>query len=196
MSQDLVLLIHGIFRQSVVFDKMATHLRDLGYSVYAPDLFHQGGKLGLEDVAQQVADYVDRTFGSGQRFDLLGLSMGGLVSRYYLQRLGGIDRVKRLITVSSPHQGTWMAYGFPRKTSLQMRPGSRFIEDLNRDLEELNQIEVTSIWTPWDLMIVPAKSSQLPIGNEVRVSVFSHAMMVRDDRSIQAVAAALSRSRR
>lgn len=189
--QNSVLLIHGIFRQSRVFQKMAVYLTDLGYCVYAPDLFHQGGKLGLEAIAQQVADYVDLTFATEQSLNLVGLSMGGLVSRYYLQRLGGLDRVQRLITISSPHQGTWMAYGFPRKTALQMRPGSRFLEDLNRDLERLDKIEVTSIWTPWDFIIVPPTNSRLPVGKNVQLSVVAHAMMVRDDRSIRAVAQAL-----
>ena len=194
--KNLVLLIHGIFRQSGVFRKMATHLTDLGYWVHTPDLFHRSGTLGLDQVAEQVADYVDRTFAPEQSFNLVGLSMGGLVSRYYLQRLGGIDRVERFITISSPHQGTWMAYGFPRTTGLQMRPGSRLIEDLNRDIERLDCIDVTSIWTPWDFIIVPASNSQIAIGNEVRVSVFAHAMMARDDRSIQAVVEALSRPSR
>lgn len=188
-----VLLVHGIFRQSVVFRQMASYLTHLGYSVYAPDLFHQAGRLGLENLAEQVLDYVDRTFSPEQSLNVVGLSMGGLVSRYYVQRLGGIDRVQRLITISSPHYGTWMAYGFPRKTALQMRPGGRFLEDLNRDLERLNQIDVTSIWTPWDFIIVPAKNSQLPIGSEVRLPVFAHAMMASDDRSIRAVAEALAR---
>lgn len=74
-----------------------------------------------------------------------------------------------------------------------MRPGRRFLEDLNRDIERLNQIDVTSIWTLWDFMIVPAKNSQLPIGSEVRLSVLTHAMRVRDDRSIREVAKAIDR---
>jgi triacylglycerol lipase len=188
-----ILLIHGILLQSIVFYKIANYLTDLGYSVYAPDLFHRSGKLGLKDIAEQVYDYVDRTFAPGQSFNLVGFSMGGLVSRYYLQRLGGIDRVERLITISSPHQGTWMAYGFPRPTALQMRPGSQFLEDLNRDIEMLARIDVTSIWTPLDFLIVPAISSQIPIGHEVRLSVFFHARMVRDDRILRSVAEALSR---
>jgi triacylglycerol lipase len=186
-----ILLIHGIFRQSSVFCKLKNHLTELGYTVYSPDLLHRYGALGLLEVAQQVADYVERKFAPEESFDLVGLSMGGLVSRYYVQRLGGIDRIENFVTVSSPHRGTWMAYTFPRTTGLQMRPGSQFLNDLNSDLQMLERIKFTSIWTPLDFVIVPPTSSQMPLGNNVKLSVFLHAMMVRDDRSIQAICDAL-----
>jgi len=106
--------------------------------------------------------------------------------------LGGMERVQRLITIASPHQGTKMAYLSPRPGCVQMRPGSKFLEDLNQDATMLERLNFTSIWTPWDYIIVPASSSQMPVGREVKVPVFAHAMMVRDLRSLQAVASALS----
>ncbi len=39
-------------------------------------------------------------------FDLVGHSMGGLVSRYYIENLLGYDHVRRLITIDTPHWGS------------------------------------------------------------------------------------------
>ena len=191
-SYNPVLLIHGIFRKSGIFNKMSGHLTQLGWSVYSLDLAPNWGNTTLEQLAQQLADYIDTNFDPEQPLDLVGLSMGGLVARYYLQRLGGINRVQRFIAISSPHSGTWTAYTLWGKGCVQMRPGSVFLEDLNRDANLLKKLNFTSIWTPWDFIIVPASSSQISAAKDVKLSVFAHAMMARNYRSLTAVAEALS----
>ncbi|AFZ60905.1 triacylglycerol lipase [Anabaena cylindrica FACHB-243] len=187
-----VLLVHGINDTGAVFNKMAFYLRQRGWSVYTLDLLPNNGSEVLDKLAQQVADYVAATFAPEQPFDLLGFSMGGIVSRYYIQRLGGIDRVKRFITISSPHRGTMMAYASWLPGCVQMRPASSLLQNLNSDVEMLKQLNFTSIWTPYDLMIVPAKSSQISLGNEVILPVAFHPWMLTDNRTLAIVAEALT----
>ena len=187
-----VLLVHGINDTGVIFEKMAPYLTQLGWSVYDLDLIPCNGDLGLDQLGQQVANYVAATFGPEQPFDLIGFSMGGIVSRYYVQRLGGIDRVQRFITLASPHHGTWVAYLSERPGCLQMRPDSPFLQQLNQDTVMLERLNFTSIWTPYDLMIVPANSSQMEVGKDVQVQVLNHAWMLTDPSSLKVVAAALS----
>ena len=187
-----VLLVHGIMRTSSVFRKMSAYLTSHGWSVYTLNLKPHNATIGLDELALQVADYVDQTFGLEQPIDLVGLSMGGLVTRYYVQRLGGIERVQRFITISAPNQGTRMAYLSTRPGCVQMRPGSAFLKNLNQDYSMLEHLNFTSLWTPWDFVIVPAQSSQMPVGQEVKIPVLAHYSMVRDNRIIQAVASALS----
>ncbi|CEJ48028.1 lipase family alpha/beta hydrolase [Umezakia ovalisporum] len=189
-----VLLIHGIEDTGAVFNKMGSYLRQSGWCVYTLDLVPNNGSVGLDILAQQVADYVVNTFGAEEPMDLVGFSMGGIVGRYYVQRLGGINRVQRFITISSPHHGTMIAYGSQRYGCLQMRPNSPFIQDLNADAVMLGQINFTSIWTPYDLMIVPANSSQMPMGKEVVLPVALHPWMLTDGRICAAVASALADS--
>ncbi|MEH1814834.1 MAG: triacylglycerol lipase [Nostoc sp.] len=188
-----VLLIHGIDDTRAVFQKMAVHLVLQGWSVHSLNLVPNNGDVGLDELAKQVADYVTATFAPEQRLDLVGFSMGGIVSRYYVQRLGGINRVQRFITISSPHYGTVVAYGSSRPGCLQMRPDSIFLKNLNSDAVMLGQIDFTSIWTPYDLMIVPANSSQMPVGSQVIVPVTLHPWMLTDPRSLAAVTAALAK---
>ena len=187
-----VLLIHGIDDTRAVFQKMAVHLVLQGWSVHSLNLVPNNGDVGLDELAKQVADYVTATFAPEQHLDLVGFSMGGIVSRYYVQRLGGINRVQRFITISSPHNGTVVAYGSRRPGCVQMRPDSIFLKDLNSDAVMLGQLNFTSIWTPYDLMIVPANSSQMSVGSEIIVPVALHPWMLTDPRSLAVVKAALA----
>lgn len=191
-SRHPVLLIHGIDDTVALFDKMAPYLRQRGWEVHSLDLKPNNGKVGLDNLAHQVAAYVDRHFAPDQPIDLVGFSMGGIVSRYYVQRLGGIDRVQRFVTIASPHHGTWTAYFRPNIGGQQMRRDSLFLQRLNHDVGMLDRLNFTSIWTPLDLMIVPAASSRMPVGRDVQVPVSGHAWMVSDPRSLGAVANALS----
>lgn len=91
-------------------------------------------------VLRTIEDEQPHLLGSGESdlteaFDVVAISMGGLVARYMAKpREDGGKRlqIKRLFTISSPHQGATWAY-FPslnRKQTL-MRPGSVFLETLN-----------------------------------------------------------------
>lgn len=187
-----VLLVHGIWRSGATFGRMSRYLRERGFAVHAIDLVPSDGTVGLEALASQIAAYVDAELSPGSALDLVGFSMGGVVSRYYVQRLGGVERVRRLVTVSSPHHGTATAYLTRRPGGVQMRPESPFLAELNGDLAALERVDFTSIWTPLDLMIVPADSSRLPLGREVLVAAPLHGLMLHDPRALRAVAEALS----
>lgn len=182
-----VLLIHGIFDTIRIFDRMSLYLKNLGWDVYSLNLVPNYGILGLDKLAKQVDDYISKTFPPNQPLDLIGFSMGGVISRYYVQRLGGIERVERFITISSPHNGTLTAYALNLAAPIQMRPQSVFLEDLNQDIALLEQINFTSIWTPYDAMILPARSSQMPLGRDIKIDVLLHAWMVSDEKVLTVI---------
>ena len=68
-----------------------------------------------------------------------------------------------------------------------MRPQSVFLEDLNQDIALLEQINFTSIWTPYDAMILPARSSQMPVGRDIKIDVLLHAWMVSDEKVLKVI---------
>ncbi len=189
-----MLLIHGIKDDERKMQRMAEHLRAEGWAAHTMSLVPSWGQLGLDELAAQVRAFVERTFPSGQRFDLVGFSMGGLVSRYYLQRLGGLKRVDRFITISTPHNGSILAWLIPNAGCRQMRPGSGFLRDLASDVARLGQLRFTSIWTPLDLVILPAWSSVLPVGESRQIWCAAHPLMVWEKRCLREVANALAGS--
>ena len=190
--QNPVVLVHGIYDTVSKFKTLQAYLTDHGWSVHALNLTPNDGSAPLEVLAQQVADFVSDRFHPDQAIDLVGFSMGGVVTRYYLQRLGGHQKVKRYISISAPNQGTWLGFSLPLPGVQQMRPGSQFLADLNRDHHQfLATLKVTIIWTPFDLMILPAASSQLGLGKEIVLPVPVHSWMVSDYRTLEVVKEAL-----
>jgi triacylglycerol lipase len=147
--------------------------------------------------AQHLSDFIEANVPHGTRCDLVGFSMGGIVCRYYLQRLGGIARVNRFVAISTPEHGTWWASICPAELLrwpgiAQLRPDSAFLRDLNSDAQVLDRVRLTTIWTPLDLAIVPAVSSRMAVGRETRLCVPLHPLMVWLPSCRRAVAAALT----
>lgn len=198
-----VVLVHGFLNKGSKMKRMAAYLRARGWTVHTPSLTPSNGTLGIEALAGQLADFIEKVIPPTAKFDLVGFSMGGIISRFYIQRLGGFSRVQRLITLAAPHHGTHTAYLTWTTCSHQMRPGSAFLKSLNADLSALSEIAFISIWTPLDLMIIPASSSHLPFAKkgkngkfgtnneELKIWLPAHPLMVTGRASLRAVEAAL-----
>jgi len=185
-----VLLIHGIADSERNMQWLAHYLRREGWEVHTLSLKPRWAQKGLEPLAQQIDVYAREQFGT-RRFDLVGFSMGGLVSRYYVQRLGGLDRVDHLVTLSAPHNGTILANLIPNRGCREMRPNSAFLRDLATDADRLESLKFTSLYTPLDLVIIPQRSSEMPQANNIRMSVMAHPLMIFDRRCMRVVADAL-----
>jgi triacylglycerol lipase len=182
-----ILFVHGIYDSGDAFNKMSRFLRQNGWHTHTFDLKPNNGAVPLNQLAEQIVDYEQKHLPQAHQFTLLGFSMGGVVSRYYLQRLGGMQRVRRFISISTPHHGTLTAYLMNNPGGRQLRPNSEFLVDLNTDIERLNEINHVSIWTPFDLMIVPATSSIVPDGRNIFIPVLLHSLVLRNQRCINMV---------
>jgi triacylglycerol lipase len=194
-TKNPVLLLHGIKDDARKMEPMARHLRAQGWEAHTFSYRPSWGQKGLDELAAQVATEADRLFPRGQKFDLVAFSMGGLVSRYYLQRLGGVERVDRFITLSTPHHGTWLAHLIPNAGCRQMRPGSEFLRELNASADCLARVRFTSLWTPFDTIILPARSSELPGVRCEKMPVLLHPLMVVQPSVLRRVAAVLAEER-
>ena len=105
-----VLLVHGMVDNRSIFTLMCRSLRRCGfgqvrtvnYSVFTSDVRVAAAGLG-RTVEQVCADT------GYERVHLVAHSLGGVVARYYVQRLAGDARVHTLVTLGAPHGGTLAA---------------------------------------------------------------------------------------
>jgi pimeloyl-ACP methyl ester carboxylesterase len=131
-----VLLIHGYLATRGSLHLLEHRLVERGLIVMSYPL----GPVNLGDIrdsagliARKVESIVAQT--GILQLDVVGHSMGGLVALDYLKRLGGRHRVRRLVLLGTPAQGTWSALlGLVTAplglASLQLLPGSQFLRDL------------------------------------------------------------------
>lgn len=182
-----VVLVHGLWNTVNIFWQLRPYLEEQGWTVHVVGLTPNNGDIGIDQQAQQLKAFIECSLAAQQPFYLLGFSMGGLVSRYYLQRLGGLQRVQRFIGVAVPHYGSTLAWFRWNIGGRQMRPGSAFLADLNRDVEQLAACQPLCLWTPYDLLVLPAHHCCLPIGTNKRLPVSSHNGMLWDKRSLAAI---------
>jgi triacylglycerol esterase/lipase EstA (alpha/beta hydrolase family) len=186
-----VLLVHGIWNSGRQFEVMARALERSGVTaIERIDLLPNSGEAPLRELAKQVLARAERlkNDAAAERIDLVGFSMGGLVSRYFIQRLGGSNQVRRFVSISAPHRGTLTAFGLSHAGVRDMRPRSALLRELNEADNIWGSVEVHSLWTPFDLMVVPATSSLL---REARSNqafpVLLHRQMLTDTRVVTRV---------
>jgi triacylglycerol lipase len=174
-----VVLVHGIDDSGSVFGHLESDLRRAGFSVVCVDLQPSDGRAELETSAEQLRKAVDCSLSPGERYSMVAFSMGGLIARHYLQFLGGCDRVDALYTISCPHHGTLCAYLRRGRGVSQIRPGSPFLRALAATQQRLAGISLTSCWTPFDLAIVPARSSFWMLARNKTFPVPLHPWMLK-----------------
>ena len=183
-----IVLVPGWLDNASKMGSLATFLRKEGFAVFVFSPQPSDGSVPIETLASQLAEEIERQFVPGQRVDYVGFSMGGLIGRAYLQWMGGSQRIRRFITISTPHCGALGARLAWQPALRQMAPESTFITSLNANLDELAARPFLSIWTPLDLTVLPADSSVLPVGEAQRIINPAHALMVYDRRVQRIVA--------
>lgn len=107
-----IVLVHGFFCNHKIWTKMAHVLRRAGHDVLAVDLEPLFAPIDdyVPTVEQAIATVLERSH--APRAILVGHSMGGLVIRAWM-RTHGAARADRVLTLGSPHWGTWLARVLP-----------------------------------------------------------------------------------
>ncbi|MFG3531552.1 esterase/lipase family protein [Streptomyces sp. NPDC047917] len=155
-----VVLLHGFIDNRSVFVLLRRslarhgwhHLESLNYSPLTCDI-----RTAAELLGRHVEEICART--GHREVDIVGHSLGGLIARYYVQRLGGDQRVRTLITLGTPHGGTAVApLASAHPIVRQMRTGSAPIEELRRPAPGC-RTRFVSFWSELDRVIVPAEAA-------------------------------------
>jgi len=116
-------------------------------------------------------------------------SMGGLVTRAYLDRFGH-DRVAHVITLGTPHQGTWMTrFGFTPNVR-NMATDSEWLARL-RDREGRRSSDpyraFTCVFTYHDNLVTPQHNAVLPGARQIPLTGIGHLSLALSPRVLDYV---------
>ncbi|MET7292153.1 alpha/beta fold hydrolase [Streptomyces griseoloalbus] len=174
-----VVLLHGFIDNRSVFvllrRSLAQHgrqqIESLNYSPLTCDV-----RIAAELLGRHIEQVCERT--GSRQVDVVGHSLGGLIARYYVQRLGGDTRVRTLVTLGTPHCGTRVApLANAHPIVRQMRPGSPVLEELALPAPGCRTYFV-AFWSDLDHIMDPLEAAciehpDLSVAN-VRVSGVGH----------------------
>lgn len=174
-----VVLLHGFVDNRSVFvllrRTLTRHGRDcvesLNYSPLTCDL-----RSAAELLGRRVEEIRART--GHTEVDIVGHSLGGLIARYYVQRLGGDTQVRTLVMLGTPHSGTTVApLADAHPLVRQMRPGSAVLRELAYPAPGC-RTRFVSFWSDLDQVMVPVETARLDhpdlLVHNVRVSGIGH----------------------
>ena len=99
---------------------------------------------------------------TGQPPVLVGHSMGGLAIRAWMGHAGADSRIHHVITIGSPHQGTWLGQFSHAVNGRQMRLQSRWLTQLAAKEPPERYGRFTCWYSTCDNIVMPAATATLP----------------------------------
>lgn len=184
-----VVLVHGVLGQGFLYwNRIKQYLegdRNHFHEVRLPFFGFGDLRKAAAHLSQEVDEILKEcaTDTGEDKVDLIAHSAGGLVARYFVKRLGGDRRVHSLITLGTPHFGTYTSYFAPlNKVARQTLPGSPFLKDLNRGSETSGPLHLVSIYSQTDGVVMPPANAILPGAHNIEVPWLTHWGFLWDTR--------------
>jgi pimeloyl-ACP methyl ester carboxylesterase len=156
-----IVVVHGYAMNRANFLPLARRLAAAGLGPITGFEYWSLGKTA--DAARALAAYVEELCAAtgAREVDLIGHSMGGVVSRYYVQLGGGDPRVRHLITIGSPHHGTDISAVGIGRPAKELFFGSVLLQRLEAARPPAHT-RITVIWSRSDAMVPGRHQAHIP----------------------------------
>jgi pimeloyl-ACP methyl ester carboxylesterase len=187
-----VVFIHGFMCNRGFWAPWMHELRARGSPHVAVNLEPVFGPI--EEYAARIDEAVLRvTECTGRKPMLVCHSMGGLAARSWLLTPGAASCVERVVTIGSPHRGTWLGRFSNRANGRQMRLGSSWL----RQLEQDEAAQARPPWTCWysncDNIVFPPSTATLDTADNRFVPGIAHVALAFQPEVMEHTLALLSR---
>ncbi len=160
-GQTGVVLVHGFVANRGIWAPWMRRLRAEGRAFVAVNL--EPVFASIDDYAPIIDRAVDQVAACTRRPPvLLCHSMGGLAARAWLRASGGHDRVAHVITLGTPHGGTWLGRFASTLNGRQMRLHNVWLQQLAQDEEGQPQ-------PPWTCWYGTCDNIVFPVTTAIRV---------------------------
>jgi hypothetical protein len=156
-----VVFLHGFVCNRGFWAPWMQRLAGSGHAMVALNLEPVFGSIdAYADSIESAVVAVERATGLAPL--LVCHSMGGLAARAWLRAYRGDARVHRVVTIGSPHHGTWLARFGHLPNTRQMRRGGPWLQQLEQD-EAQRQLPPFTCWrSHCDNIVFPTETAMLP----------------------------------
>ncbi|WP_298835224.1 alpha/beta fold hydrolase [uncultured Piscinibacter sp.] len=192
-----VVLVHGFVCNRGFWNPWLARFRAAGVPFVAVNLEPVFGRI--DDYVGTVDDAVRRVREATGRAPLVvAHSMGGLAVRAWLSRCVQRDAVEHVVTIGSPHAGTWLARFGVTPNSLQMRRRNAWLDGL-RAAERARAgqspyAQFTCFYSHCDNIVFPPSTATLPGADNRHVPGSAHVHLADQPEVFAEVWARLSAS--
>jgi len=157
-----IIFVHGLYHNHTAWYLYLRWFRRWGWS-HMKAINLRGKFRSIHEFARILAEEVEKVLAESQsdQVDLVGQSMGGLVIRSYLTENSARAKIRRVVTLGSPHGGSKLAVLGLGQAAKEMIPGSAFLESLNQGVQIPESGRFYAIHTIVDNMVLPNESTKL-----------------------------------
>lgn len=172
-GQPTVVLVHGYLCNRAFWHPWRPALQAQGWGQASVNLEPVFGSI--DDMVDVLDPVLQDALASGGPVAVVAHSMGGLVTRAWLARQKAWpERLATVVTIGSPHQGTWVARWASSEAGQQMRMNSGWIAAL-RSQERPDDASRFLCWRSLtDHVVFPAWVATLPGANDQVVRCAGH----------------------
>ncbi len=174
-AEDVVVLVHGFLATAGVFRPLRRRLHLNGW--HTATFTHIPG-VGVQRIALSLAKLVDRIPRTA-RVHIVGHSLGGLVARWYVDELGGYQRVSQTISLASPFGGAPHADYFPFLVGADLHSKSELLARLRERARP--DVPHTSIIGSADKVVFPVENAFFEHGERIVLRHRGHNTLLYDN---------------
>lgn len=179
-----VLFVHGFLCNRGVWNPWLRRLSDAGTPFAAVNLEPVFGSI--DHYALTIDAAVRRlTETTGRPPVVVAHSMGGLAVRFWLKQFDADERVNHIITIGSPHHGTWLGKFGYSINARQMRQGSAWLSALAAAEPSHRSARFTCFYGHCDNIVFPASNGCLPGARNIHLSGCAHVQMAHHEDVFQ-----------
>jgi pimeloyl-ACP methyl ester carboxylesterase len=188
-----VVFVHGLGGARGNFLPMRSFFRVMGRGRTYAVGFASGESV--EVLAARLGEYLREVIaanglGEGRVLDVVAHSMGGVVTRLALEDPTLAARVANVVTLGTPHGGTWAARYAGTDPAVQLRPDSPVADQLRAQWARRADAplpRMVCIWSRADVLMLPAETASLEGAESVEFEGFTHGAFLLRPRAWQKV---------